>query len=193
MRPDTVRYFAAVESAGDDGEGDSPVARRLLRELAALGSAPEDAGVALGDGAEWLRPLFEQWFQNAVRIVGFFHAPEHLWTAARTCHRDDGAAKRWAESRASCSRPAASTTCWPRCGRPAPAPRSAARRAATCPNGAARCATTRTSRTACRSAPGALKAARKTVVGGRMKCTGMRWTIAGANPVLWVRCARLSG
>ena len=26
-----------------------------------------------------------------------------------------------------------------------------------------------------------------------MKCTGMRWTVAGANPVLWVRCARLGG
>ena len=27
----------------------------------------------------------------------------------------------------------------------------------------------------------------------RMKCTGMRWTVAGANPALWVRCARLGG
>ncbi len=26
-----------------------------------------------------------------------------------------------------------------------------------------------------------------------MKCTGMRWTVAGANPVLWLRCARLGG
>ena len=42
---------------------------------------------------------------------------------------------------------------------------------------------------ACRSA----EAACKTVVGRRMKCTGMRWSVAGANPVLWVRCAHLSG
>ena len=95
--PDTVRYFAAVESAEDDGEGDSPVARRLLRELAALGFAPEDVGVALGDGAEWLRRLFAQWFPNAARIVDFFHAAEHPWTAARARHGDDGAARRWAE------------------------------------------------------------------------------------------------
>ena len=33
----SVRYFAAVESAADDAQGDSPVARRLLRELAAAG------------------------------------------------------------------------------------------------------------------------------------------------------------
>ena len=54
----SVRYFAAVESAEDDDEGDSPVARRLLRELAAAGYAPEDVGVCIGDGAEWLRRLF---------------------------------------------------------------------------------------------------------------------------------------
>ena len=24
-------------------------------------------------------------------------------------------------------------------------------------------------------------------------CTGMRWTVAGANPVLWLHCARPSG
>ena len=27
----------------------------------------------------------------------------------------------------------------------------------------------------------------------RMKCAGMRWTVTGANPVLWLRCARLGG
>ncbi len=40
---------------------------------------------------------------------------------------------------------------------------------------------------------GRVEAACKTVVGRRMKCTGMRWTVAGANPVLWLRCARLGG
>lgn len=37
------------------------------------------------------------------------------------------------------------------------------------------------------------EAARKTVVGRRLKCTGMRWSAAGANPVLRVRSANLSG
>ena len=34
---------------------------------------------------------------------------------------------------------------------------------------------------------GRVEAACKTVVGRRMKCTGMRWTVAVANPVLWLR------
>ena len=41
------------------------------------------------------------------------------------------------------------------------------------------------------SEPG--EAACKTVVRRRMTWTGMRWTVADANSVLWVRCARLSG
>ena len=40
---------------------------------------------------------------------------------------------------------------------------------------------------------GRAEAACKTVVDRRMEFTGMRWSAAGANPVLWVRCARLSG
>ncbi len=31
------------------------------------------------------------------------------------------------------------------------------------------------------------------IVGRRMKCAGMRWSVDGANPVLWLRCARLGG
>ena len=72
----TQRAFAAVESAADDAEGDSPVARRLLRELAALGYAPDDVGVCLGDGADWLRRLYAEWFPRAVRIVDFFQYAE---------------------------------------------------------------------------------------------------------------------
>ena len=98
LAEDSAWYFAAIESAGDDARGDSPVARGLLRELAALGFAPENVGVALGDGADWLRRLYGTWFPNAVRIVDFFHAAEYLWAAARGRHGDDAkAAKRWAE------------------------------------------------------------------------------------------------
>ena len=57
-------------------------ARRLLRELAALGYAPEDVGAYLGDGTEWLRRLYRDWFPNALRIVDFFH--RWLRTARRT-------------------------------------------------------------------------------------------------------------
>ena len=40
---------------------------------------------------------------------------------------------------------------------------------------------------------GRVKAGCKNIVGRRMKGTGMRWSVKGANPVFWLRCARQSG
>ena len=65
-----------MESTADDAAGDSPVARRLLRELAAAGYAPDHVRVCIGDGAAWLRRLFDEWFPNAVSIVDFFQYAE---------------------------------------------------------------------------------------------------------------------
>ena len=194
LAKDSAWFFAAIESAADDAQGDSPVARRLLRELAALGFAPEDVGVALGDGADWLRRLYGEWFPNAVRIVDFFHAAEYLWAAAQARHRNDPkAAKRWAEKQcrrleagrmddvlAALRRPGAGAEERDKAIRYLSERRGQMRydeyRSLGLPIGSGR-----------------VEAACKTVVGRRMKCTGMRWTVAGANPVLWVRCARLSG
>ena len=191
--PGATWYFAAVESAEDDGRGDSPTARRLLRELAALGFAPEDVGVAIGDGAEWLRRLFEQWFPNAEHIVDFFHAAEHLWAAACARHHDDNAAKRWAEKLCGLLKAG-------RLGDVLAALRDpgagAEERGKAIRYLSARRGRMRYGEYLARGLPigsGRVEAACKTIVGRRMKCTGMRWTVAGANPVLWVRCARLSG
>lgn len=188
----SVRYFAAVESAADDAQGDSPVARRLLRELAAAGHAPGDVGVCIGDGAAWLRRLFGEWFPDAVQIVDFFHAAEYLWAAAGARYGPGtDLARRWA----------AKLCRLLKAGR-ADQVLAALRRAGgdECET-AARYIAERRGRMRydeylARGLPigsGRVEAACKTIVGRRLKCTGMRWTVAGANPVLWVRCARLSG
>ena len=188
----SVRYFAAVESAADDAQGDSPVARRLLRELAAAGYAPDDVGVCIGDGAAWLRRLYAEWFPNAVAVVDFFHAAEYLWAAARARYGPESdLAKRWAV----------------RLCRELKAGRAdkvlAALRRAGGEESAraadyieARRGQMRYDEYLARGWPigsGRAEAACKTVVGRRLKCTGMRWSVAGANPVLWIRCANLSG
>ncbi len=188
----SVRYFAAIESAEDDAGGDSPVARRLLRELAAAGYGPEDVGVCIGDGAEWLRRLFEEWFPNAVPIVDCFHAAEYAWAAANARYGPGtDLAKRWATRL--CRRLKTGDI---------DRTLAALRRAGGGESArAARYIAERRGRMRydeylARGLPigsGRVEAACKTVVGRRLKCTGMRWTVAGANPVIWVRCARLSG
>ena len=188
----SVRYFAGVESTEDDAEGDSPVARRLLRELAAAGHAPDDVGVCIGDGAAWLRRLFDEWFPNALPIVDFFHASEYLWAAAGARYGPGtDLAKRWATRLCRLLKAGGTDKVL-----------AALRKTdgAECVKAAGyideRRDRMRYDEYLARGLPigsGRVEAACKTVVGRRLKCTGMRWTVAGANPVLWVRCARLSG
>ena len=40
---------------------------------------------------------------------------------------------------------------------------------------------------------GVVEAGCKQVVGARLKRAGMRWTVAGANAIIALRCCRLSG
>ena len=194
LAEDSAWHFAAIESAADDARGDSPVARRLLRELAALGFAPEDVGVALGDGADWLRRLYKEWFPNAVRIVDFFHAAEYLWAAAQGRHRNDPkAAKRWAEKQCRRLEAGRMDDVLAALRRPGAGAEERAKAIRYLSERRGRMRYDEYRSLGLPIGSGRVEAACKTVVGRRMKCTGMRWTVAGANPVLWVRCARLSG
>jgi len=40
---------------------------------------------------------------------------------------------------------------------------------------------------------GVMEAACKTLIGGRLKRSGMFWTVRGANSIIALRCCRLSG
>ena len=189
----TTVLFAAVESAAETPGEESPFERRMLRELAAAGWAPEDVGLCLGDGAEWIRRMFDDWFPDARKVVDYYHAAEHLWAAARARHGDGDLAAAWAKKL--CGMLAA--------GRLDDALAELERRGGDVEE--------------CRKAVGYLgerrdrmrydelraaglpigsgrvEAGCKNIVGRRMKGTGMRWSVNGANPVLWLRCARQSG
>jgi hypothetical protein len=55
--------------------GDRLPALAVLREV-----------VVLGDGAPWIGNLAEEHFGRRVEIVDWYHAAEHLWTAAKALH-----------------------------------------------------------------------------------------------------------
>ena len=154
--------------------------RRLLRELAALGYAPDDVGVCLGDGADWLRRLYAEWFPGAVRIVDFFHAAEYLWAAARARYGPySDLARRWAM----------------RLCRLLKAGRADDVLAALHKAGAVE---------ECARAAGYIAARRGQMRYNEYRARGLpigsgrprrpaRPSSTAANPVLWVRCAHLSG
>ena len=74
----TTVLFAAIKSAAE-----TPFERWMLHELAATGWTPQDVGLCLGDGTEWIRRLFDDWFPDTRKIVDYYHAAEYLWSAAR--------------------------------------------------------------------------------------------------------------
>ena len=152
--PGSVVLFAAVESAAETPGGESEFERRLLRELAAAGWAPEDVGFAVGDGAGWVRRLFDDWFPKSERVVDYHHAAEHLWAAARARHGPGDLATAWARKLCGMPRPAASTTCWRNRASAAPACPSASGSRPMSPSAATGCATTTVSAAGCPSAPG---------------------------------------
>jgi hypothetical protein len=57
---------------------------------------PAERKVVMGDGAEWIWNLADQYFPGATQIVDLFHAREHLWELARKLHpNDETGQNRW--------------------------------------------------------------------------------------------------
>lgn len=176
----------ALEELGWDG----PPTRRALAVL------PEV--VVLGDGAPWIWNLAAEQFGTRTEIVDFYHASQHLWSAARAAHGEGtAAAARWAEAQVAALRTQG----------PAPVQAALAALHGPTPHGAEelrrergyfRTNAARMAYPTLRSqglpiGSGAIEGAARHVVQLRMKRPGARWSVAGAQAVLNVRCLLRSG
>ncbi len=80
--PDTTTYTAAIETAEQFG-------KRLYVEAWNRGWDRAKKKVVLADGAEWCWNQTAIHFPGAVEIVDLFHARQHLWDTARRLHTND--------------------------------------------------------------------------------------------------------
>jgi hypothetical protein len=70
--------------------GDADEAARLLRaEIQRRGGHAADRMVAIADGAPWIWERFRQIAPNAIMILDFYHAGEHLTRLARALDGED--------------------------------------------------------------------------------------------------------
>jgi hypothetical protein len=69
--PGSTTYVAKIETAEEFG-------KRIESEAIRRGMWNSKTVVVLGDGAVWIRNLVEQHFCGAIHIVDFYHAKEHL-------------------------------------------------------------------------------------------------------------------
>lgn len=188
---DSTTYVGAIETAEDFGP-------RIHAEAVRRGLRQAQKVVVLGDGAPWIWGIAAQYFPWAIQIVDLYHAREHLanlgkvvygptstqakqWAAARSDKLDEGDVEAVVASMKRL-RPRQSHV------------REEVRKAIDY---------FQTNKERMRYAKfrshglfvgsGVVEAGCKTVIGLRLKQSGMRWTVDHANAIIALRCCQLSG
>ena len=187
---DSTTYTGAIETA-------EPFGRRLYREAWDRGWNRARRKVVLGDGAVWIWNIADEHFPDAIQIVDLYHARQHLWTLAATLFpADEIHRKRWGSRlekkldagkiealvqnlRAVCCSNAAAT-------------KLLETEAAFFERNAERMRYAQFRAQKFFVGSGVIEAGCKTLIGRRLKMSGMFWTVRGANAIIALRCNRLS-
>jgi len=186
----STSYVGAIETAAAFG-------LRLYTEAWRRGWNRAQKKVVIGDGAVWIWNLADQHFPGATQIVDLFHARQHLWElGVRLFPQNPKRRKRWM------------AVCLDRLDKGKiealvkflhqlhPADPEIAKFATNEAEYFARNAG-RMRYPAFRAqglfvGSGVVEAGCKTVIGARLKRSGMFWTVHGANAIIALRCCRLS-
>lgn len=184
-------YVGAIETAAEFGwriYGEA--ARRGLRRAAQV--------IVIADGALWVWGLAAEHFPGAIEIVDLYHAREHLsdlsklvygvaskkasqWATARSAQLDEGQIESLLLSLRRL-RPSAPQT------------QEAVRQTISYfDHNRQRMRYAEFRRQGLFVGSGVIEAGCKTIVGQRLKQSGMRWSLGGANAIIALRCAQLSG
>ena len=190
--PDSTTYTGAVESAEEFG-------RRLYREAQERGWGRALLKVVMGDGAEWIWNLAAEHFPEAVQIVDLYHACEHLWELARKLYPTElGKQKAWVkvhQKRLLEKGKIAKLVSALRALKP-DSPELAEKirsEADYFERNAQRMRYPKFRRQHLFVGSGVIEAGCKTVIGSRLKQSGMFWTVDGANAIIALRCSYLNG
>jgi hypothetical protein len=186
----STSYVGAIESCEEFG-------RRLYAEAWQRGWARAQKRVVLGDGADWIWNQANLHFPEAIQIVDLYHAREHLWSlAAKLYANNSPGQKRWLMVRkdklddGKIERLVASLR-----SLEASHPGLAGdirTEANYFESNKERMRYPQFRKQGLFVGSGVIEAGCKTVL-GRLKRSGMFWTLRGANAIIALRCSQLSG
>jgi hypothetical protein len=190
--PQSTTYTGAIETAEEFG-------RRLYPEAWNRGWSRAEKKVVMGDGAEWIWNLADQHFPGAVQIVDQYHARQHLWDLVRRLFPNDPAGQQsWIKFHqkrlldkgkieklvlAIRSFPSTNTEVLEKIRTEADY----------FERNAERMRYPKFRRQHLFIGSGVIEAGCKTVIGSRLKQSGMFWTVRGANAIIALRCCHLNG
>lgn len=190
--PDSTTYTGAIETAEEFG-------KRIYLEAWNRGWSRAEKKVVMGDGAEWIWNLAEQYFLGAVQIVDLFHARQHLWELARKLYPSDAVnQKAWMKvhQRRLLDKGKIEKLVGALRSIDAANPEVAEKirtEADYFERNTERMRYPKFRRQHLFVGSGVIEAGCKTVIGSRLKQSGMFWAVRGANAILALRCCHLNG
>lgn len=189
--PDSTTFTAQIETAEQFGQ-------RLFQEAVRRGMGHAEELVVLGDGAAWIHNLVETHFPRATQIIDLYHAKEHVSDLCKAlCPYDKKKLHKlrlrwWTELEEG-----GLETIIKEARRRLPKKNNERRRQAlkqiaymTKNKKRMRYKTFRNKGLFVGS--GVVEAACKSVIGQRLKQSGMEWSLSGANAIISLRCMERS-
>jgi len=187
----STTYSGGIETADAFG-------RRMYSEAGQRGWSGAKKKVVLGDGAVWIWNLADEHFPGSVQIVDLYHARQHLWDlSGKLWATEERQRQRWTKKlEQKLDGGKIESLVKELRSLPPPTPEAAE---------LLRLEADYFARNAPRMrypefrgqdlfvGSGVIEAGCKTVIGSRLKRSGMFWTVRGANAILALRCNRLSG
>ena len=186
----STTYTAAIENADEFG-------RRIYTEAWERGWSRAEKKVIIADGAEWIWNLADQHFPGSIQIVDLYHARQHLWDLARSLYpNEETKQKRWI-MRQQAKLDGGQIENLVRSLRSmdtdlAELADKIRIESEYFERNAARMRYPEFRRQHLFVGSGVIEAGCKTVIGRRLKQSGMFWTVAGANAIIALRCHRLN-
>ena len=187
---ESTTYTGAIETARE-------FSRRIYSEAHQRGWSRARKKAVMGDGADWIWNICQEQFPGAIQIVDLYHAQQHLWELSTKLYPDNEPAKRrWVMTHQHLLDDGQIE-------------KLVVKLRALSPDNPELAASVRTEayyfeRNAERMrypgfrrqglfvGSGVIEAGCKTVIGSRLKRSGMFWTVRGANAVIALRCSRHS-
>ena len=192
----SVTYNAAIESAatGDLDQNISDFACRVDRETRRREFDKAERQVIIGDGAVWIWNIAGELFPDAIQIIDLYHAKGTISKAAREIFgRESDIGKQWGKE----------------CRDDLEVGRidiilnklepflEKCEEADSCRNylikNRERLRYPYFRKMGLCTSSGIVESGCRHVIGARVKQSGMHWTVRGANPIIALRCSKLSG
>lgn len=181
----STSYVGAIETAEE-------FSSRIYAESIRRGAKRAEKMCVIGDGAPWIWNVADEQFYGAIQIIDLYHAREHYWKVARIAFCNDKERKQWTlKRREELNRGEVEKVINAISQLPASSKEEKElfeKEINYFDNNKNRMRYNKFRSEGLFVGSGVLEAGCRTVIGQRLKQSGMHWTVKGANNIIALRC-----